>query len=183
MTHSFEALKDGLPESLPENPGPEHDDIVLLDGVTEDREYIDGEARAMQTEVVDLVTEAVERGVPPSPTVFALVGFQRKLFFPYWKSDLQKVQIFRELDEHLEDASATVTAVPGSYVNREDLSTNEIRNHPERVPALIIVTRTAWAKELFILPYTVADDGTVDWKDPIVRDRFDYNLLSVPRAN
>lgn len=159
--------------------------LDLIQQVRAERAESRQDAEGIRDSIVERCREAVEEHHGCRPVVAALTngGAQLEHFFPVWENDKEKREIFEHLNTMLEEknTTATVVATHGHFIDETLDDVREIRAHENKRPAIIVICHTLGWKEMLVLPYRVKDD-TVHWDEPVVQERFETNLINVPRS-
>lgn len=143
--------------------------------VRNSQEDLDERVRAVQEAIVGASKAAIEEDHWSRPIVAAIRGGtsdEVDYMYPYYSSDDEKVEAFARINKHVSDTDAygVVAALPVSWVGPdhwdEDADIAPV-DHPDSVPALMVIVRSRAWSEMTVHTFSVDPDGTVEWTDTV----------------
>lgn len=159
--------------------------MTLLEEIQEERQELLEDAKELRDLAVEEAFTGVQHTHEVQPAVCAIVGIEKRIFLLQWENVIERRKVFTELNEELreDNATATVTVNGGRWVpDFETTDPDEVRNHPDSRPAIMVTTLTPHWKELLVYPYQV-EAGEVKWEEPHQIKDFQPNLVQVPTSN
>jgi hypothetical protein len=155
--------------------------MTLYDDIIKEQGEIEKKAADLLEEIYNTARSSVEEG-DCAPIVASMVGNTINYYHPKWRNDFERGKVFENINAEMEDLNilACVAALHGS-VARSCTSIEDPRNHPNTLPAIILIARLAWGQQVMVYPYR-KDGEEIEWLDEIPLDKYS-SLLEHPCVN
>lgn len=149
--------------------------MTLYDEIIEEQEGIAEEAKTLATELMLEARQAIVEGELCPPVVAGITAGDTNYYYPTWRNDFERGKVFNSINANLasHETIVTVATFHGKYALTAPGESP--RDHPEAIPAIILVLRTYWGSSALIHPYR--KDGTeIEWLESVPLETYNSDI-------